>query len=186
MSQIVCAQYCTRDIRFKPHTTRRRRDSATRAVYYWIGNKLTTTADGHVELSRVGRSVLTRRRSWPSFLQPTRLDKFSTCSVFSFFFDQIRRELVANSIHTAQHDSTVESCRRCMHWALFATCITVTPCNVWITWKLDLLRRSHTTLCEKSPLQREPLSALTFATAAYTTHRALDLQVCYKHRILFL
>jgi len=54
-----------------------------------------------VELSRVGRCVglLTRR---PVLILPIRLDyKFSACSVF-IFFDQIRRELVANSnsIHT--------------------------------------------------------------------------------------
>ena len=49
-------------------------------MYYWKLNMLGW------DLRCVGRCELTCRQSWSKFpiLQPTRLDKFSTCSVFSF------------------------------------------------------------------------------------------------------
>jgi len=77
---------------------------------YWIRKFLTTTADGfsrkliteHVVLSRVElcRAVCTHPSAVVTqfpILQSTRLDKFSTCSVFDLS-NQIHRELVANSI----------------------------------------------------------------------------------------
>jgi len=56
----------------------------------------------------------------PTQLNSTRQDKFSTCSVSKFSSAVVAtRELVANSIHTADADamqlnSTVESRRRCV------------------------------------------------------------------------
>ena len=78
----------------------------------WFGRTIenwTCRLLSRVDLCRVGRYVQCTHPSavvnqFP-ILQSTRLDKFSTCSVF-IFFNQIVVNSVANSIHTARRDAT--------------------------------------------------------------------------------